>query len=748
MSSKKRNSLSADYNRSSFRFEDGPRPSDEIQDIDLNDDLKSSFLKSSTNDDETLNEANTSRDTPLTIRALLLGTILGLVVTASNMYLGFTIGWSFGASLFGSILGFAILKPLSKILPEKFGGGYFGPKENCTVQTAATAAGGLSVGFISAIPALYRLGLMSPAVTNDTLTLILWTFAAAYFGLFFAIPLRKYFILRQKLVFPSATVAAATIKSLHDNDSGTQSGLSQAKALMVSFVLALILKATVWWVPVLMEWHVLYWIGRASGSTGLMVADVVWKWRVELSLAFVGAGLMVGTNTATSFFGGSVLAWAVAGPVLLATGTVKAAYGYPQLNLNDPSATPDLSQTTAQFWLLWPGVTLMVVGSFAELGGRYKSLFRGVSGLFQEVKTVTLGMGKKNVAESTEVTEMHSLTNLKKLDKKYDDEEDPALPHEQVPVLWWSLGLISSVIFATVVLTTFFGVTWYESLLAILLGFVFAFVGVQVAGDTDIAPIGSIGKTSQFIFSAFHSTNRLQMLRSNLINGQVAAACAAQTVDMVSDLKTGHLLRASPRSQFLAQLIGSFFAVFFSVGLFTLFGTSYPCLLHPPAQNVTCQFEAPSVHSWTAVSVMLVTGIDKTVPLSSAITCLVAAVGAVLFTIIKVYKFVPIKYRDYLPNLNAIGIALVNPQPYIGFAMFFGALVNLIWQKRSPLTNTLFCCAIASGLIAGEGIGGIIEALYTLSGLNRDNLAVKWGIPQASDLVNLGISNLAGSSGN
>lgn len=73
-------------------------------------------------------------------------------IAASNTYLGLKIGWTFGASLFGAIFSFAIIKPLSRVLPPKWGGGYFGAKENCTAQSAATTAGGLSAGFVSGIP--------------------------------------------------------------------------------------------------------------------------------------------------------------------------------------------------------------------------------------------------------------------------------------------------------------------------------------------------------------------------------------------------------------------------------------------------------------------------------------------------------------------------------------------------------------------------------------------------------------------
>lgn len=64
----------------------------------------------------------------ISFRAIAIGCCLGAVVSASNIYLGLKTGWTFGASLFGSILGFAIIKPLSKYAPRYLGGGYFGPK--------------------------------------------------------------------------------------------------------------------------------------------------------------------------------------------------------------------------------------------------------------------------------------------------------------------------------------------------------------------------------------------------------------------------------------------------------------------------------------------------------------------------------------------------------------------------------------------------------------------------------------------
>lgn len=65
----------------------------------------------------------------------------------------------------------------------------------------------------------------------------------------------------------------------------------------------------------------------------------------------------------------------------------------------------------------------------------------------------------------------------------------------------------------------------------------------------------------------------------NLSAGAIAGGSAAQAADMTGDLKTGYLLRAKPRNQFIAQLCGAFVAVVVSVGLFVLFATASPCIM-------------------------------------------------------------------------------------------------------------------------------------------------------------------------
>jgi uncharacterized oligopeptide transporter (OPT) family protein len=94
------------------------------------------------------------------------------------------------ANLFGAIVGFGILSICSKSLSANFPilGGSFGPRENNIVQTAATAAGGMSNVFVSAFPAMYQLGLLSKNPADDYWKIVAITAVGGYFGLFFATP--------------------------------------------------------------------------------------------------------------------------------------------------------------------------------------------------------------------------------------------------------------------------------------------------------------------------------------------------------------------------------------------------------------------------------------------------------------------------------------------------------------------------------------------------------------------------------
>lgn len=83
-------------------------------------------------------------------------------------------------------------------------------------------------------------------------------------------------------------------------------------------------------------------------------------------------------------------------------------------------------------------------------------------------------------------------------------------------------------------------------------------------------------------------------------------------------------------------------------------------------------------------------------------------------------QLVPTKYHRYIPNMNAVGLAFTLPQTQYATAMATGAILSKIWLKKSPSTWNEYAYSIAAGACAGEGIGGVINALFQVVGISGD----------------------------
>ncbi|KAI0238509.1 hypothetical protein L0F63_006157 [Massospora cicadina] len=634
-----------------------------------------------------------------TWRSVIIGSLLGCIVASSNMYLGLKIGWTFSAGIFGAILGFGILKAVSN-LPITLGGGPFGMKENCSVQTAATAAGGLSAGFVAGVPAMFRLGLLPP-IQECWARFYLWTLAAAFYGMFFAIPLRRYFVIQQKLVFPSCTAAAHTIRSLHA-DAGEDSK-RQTRWIVLSFALSTLFKLVSYFVPFIVDMHPLYWVSTLVGSTALKAIDLEWGWKLQITTAFLGAGMMVSMNTALSFFFGNLLAWGVMGP---------AMYNLNTDVLHDSPRGFSTLGVRVQYWNLWVGIVIMVCASFAELLMQYESLWHALKGGGIQLNNLVARL----------------VPGVRTLAYRGDANLDPVDGRDRVPTWMWTGGLAASTLLTVTVLVAYFDMSVGSSVLAGLLGFVFSFIGCQSSGETDINPTGVIGKTSQLVFATLPADTLRTRQLNNLIAGVLSASCASQAVDMVGDLKTGHLLRASPRSQFFAQTVGTLFGIVVAVVLFMLFATAYPCLLVEPTSASRCEFSAPAVAAWAGVTRALTTDVARNIPPSCRIACLVSG-GLTVATVILKHTALK-RYAGYLPNWNAIGVGFVSFDPSIPVANLAGALVARGWCLAYPRHWEVVGIALASGLIAGEGIGGVLQALLNILGVTRERYATGFACPE------------------
>lgn len=265
--------------------------------------------------------------------------------------------------------------------------------------------------------------------------------------------------------------------------------------------------------------------------------------------------------------------------------TFPEIWSYAGLSFSNPDAYAD--HPSPRYWLLWPGVLMMLLYSFADvmfsLLPAMKSLRANRSSFSFDLNAI-----RKSFTHKTELD---------------DDDEDRTPMEDRIPFSWWGTGVFASTVMSCAILATKFNMNVGEALLALILGFFFSFIGVQSSGQTDINPVSTVAKVStpigsRLLTQLIHRTQASQLIFGgiakgsgmatnaamtfNLSAGVVSAGSAAQASDMTGDLKTGYLLGAKPKNQFIAQLIGSIVAVFLNTGLFILFTKASPCILVLP----------------------------------------------------------------------------------------------------------------------------------------------------------------------
>lgn len=239
---------------------------------------------------------------------------------------------------------------------------------------------------------------------------------------------------------------------------------------------------------------------------------------------------------------------------------------------------------------------------------------------------------------------------------------------------------------------------------ALLIALFLSVLGIRALGETDLNPVSGIGKISQLIFAVIAPRNHPGSVLLNLVAGGVAEAGAQQAGDLMQDLKTGHLLGASPRAQFVAQILGATWSVFLSSIVYICYNKVY----HIPDK----QFRIPTAVVWVDCA-RLVTG--KGLP-KNALECslILGGVFGGLSLIKNCCRDRHYTWLKYVPSGVAVGVGIYNT-PSFTFARFAGGLASHIWLKNGKhnLNAKTKLIVFSSGLILGEGICSMINMLFT-----------------------------------
>src|SRR4051795_8464264 len=503
----------------------------------------------------------------LTWRAVLIGSCLGGVLSLTNLYIGLKAGWGFGVAITACILSYAIWESLLKIGIARTPMTIL--ENNCMQSTASSAGYSTGGTLVSAFAAYIIINHQSMSVP----LMLAWVFFIAVLGVTMAIPMKRQMINIEQLRFPSGIAAAETLRALHAESS---QGMRAAKALGLAGLIAAIDKIWAEGLPTISAS-----LERFSSGANLMGLQkwllgshyeawsgrtVVFSW----DFIFLAAGAITGMRVCATMFVAGTLCWAVVVPVLQARGVIEGA-GFAALVQ----------------WTLWFGASCMVSAgllSFALTWRTALSAFRD--------------LGEMLSFRSAAANEPGRI---------------------EAPMSWFAVGQIVSLVALAWLGQASFGMPVWETIVAVALSFWLALVACRVTGETDTTPVGATGKVTQLIFGAVHPGN----VNVNLMSANVTAGAATSSADLLTDLKSGYLLGANPRQQFLAQFSGIFVGTVVSVLTFAV--------LVPNAQVLgTDQFPAPAAQTWSAVAKALGQGLSSLESVKLWLIFAGGVVGAVL----------------------------------------------------------------------------------------------------------------------
>jgi len=246
-----------------------------------------------------------------------------------------------------------------------------------------------------------------------------------------------------------------------------------------------------------------------------------------------------------------------------------------------------------------------------------------------------------------------------------------------------------------------FHIPVHLGVVAILVSGLMAIVACRATGETDTTPVGALGKITQLLYGGLMP----QDVTANLMTANVTSSVASSSADLLTDLKSGYLLGANPRKQFLAQFFGLFGG--------TVAATWGFYLLVPDASAIGGdKFPAPAAQVWRAVAQLLANGSEALPPY--AMDSLVAGLGVgIALTVAE--KLAP-RWRKWIPSPVGFGMAFTF-QGYTAMAFFLGGVVAWILAKRAPKKADVYTIPVASGFIAGESLMGVVVALLQARGI-------------------------------
>ena len=498
-------------------------------------------------------------------------------------------------------------------------------------------------------------------------------FFTAALGVFLAIPMKRQMINHEQLPFPSGIAAAETLRSLYSHG---KEAMRKAHALLIGMAVGGVFGFLKNIEAVGKGYHT-NWLGKAATAVrgALPLPDLVSLRAPKLASGYslnglgfepgvlmIGAGMIMGLRTSISMLIGSFALYYLIAPGLLDGDLLhKGMAGFhPSFLL--PEVKTEISP---RLWGVWGGTGLMVFSSLTAFAFQWKTLLRSL-----------------------------------RFEKKGASEASDALARIEVPSRWLWIGLIPITIGLVFFMRISFQISVPLGLLAVAMSFFLALVACRATGETDTTPIGAMGKVTQLVYAMLARNNTV----INLMSAGTTSAAAGSAADLLTDLKSGYLLGANPRKQFLAQFYGIFF------GTVAIVPAWYLLI---PDRAALDKFPMPAASAWKAMADLLSGGISS-LP-TSAVWAVV--VGSLLGLVLPTIEFLAPRARRFLPSAMGLGLGMVVEfSNSLGFTI--GAVIAWVWMRARRQQAESFNVPLASGFVAGESlVAALLTILCALGGL-------------------------------
>jgi len=587
----------------------------------------------------------------ITIKAVVLSVILAVVLAAANAYLGLFAGMTVSASIPAAVASMAILRLFrrSNIL------------ENNIVQTAASSGEALAAGVIFTIPALLLVGYWSAFDYWQT-TLI--ATVGGLLGVLFTIPLRRALIVTARLRFPEGVATAEVLKVAAADRRKTDPAESPHDFLVL--LCAALLGGAVKFG----ESGLRLWADSLEGAAH--VGRTVVYAGLNLSPALLAVGFIIGIHTAVVVFLGGVVGWIILMPA------------YALLNGLPPDLT-GLAAATA----IWSD-KIRYVGIGAMLSGGLWTLTRLREPVWRSLQTLRESYRSSGLSEIGTVMAR--------------TEKDASLLWIVVP---FALSLLPMAwIYTTVVSSPLIG--FLMTIVMAVAAFLFSSVAAYMAGlvGSSSNPVSGVTIATIMVASLllvlFMGSGNPAGPAAALVIGAVVCCAAAMGGDNLQDLKTGHLVGATPWKQQVMQVVGVLSGAVVLAPVLSLlqakYGIGEPTMSHP--------------HPLSAPQATLMASLTRSVFGAGLPWHLVGLGAAIGVLVILLDRRQEARGRDFRLPVLAVALGIYLPLK-LSAAICVGGVISAFTRRTveegtDPARRGLL---FAAGLITGEALMGILLAI-------------------------------------